>query len=341
MTLAVLFGVRTAVLGLTLLRRSVRPTSARQASALENRPSVGGRIAVTAAALATVVVSVVAVNLHSGPPQPDAFYDAPEALPDTPGALLRTEPYEGNIPDGVSAHRILYTTTDSSGRPALASAVLAVPDTAEGPIPLIAWGHGTVGVARGCAPSIGADAISTVGIPMIDLVVERGWAVVATDYTGMGTRGDFPYLVGVGEGASILDSIRAAHDFDDATFADCTVIWGHSQGGHAAEWAGMMAPDYAPDLDIAGTAALSPASDPQAMAQRVADRPEGAGTSLRTKGTSRTCARDIPVTFAAYPDRTHMGVLDADSPLMNDLFPWTDDRFTGREAADTCLAPAG
>lgn len=278
---------------------------------------------------------------------------------------------------------------------------------------------------------------------MIDLVVDRGWAVVATDYTGMGTRGDYPYLVGVGEGASILDSIRAAHAFDDATFTDRTVIWGHSQGGHAAEWAGMMAPDYAPDLDIAGTAALSPASDPQAMAQRVADRPGGAGTSLAisfvadaysraypedlsleqtitpaarplvreaasrclsqtdtiatvlaglalsrdrpmlraspTEGpladrleqnvargpwaaplfigqgvddevvpidqneryVAGLCARDIPVTFAAYPDRTHMSVLDADSPLMSDLFPWTDDRFTGREAADTCPAPAG
>ena len=40
-----------------------------------------------------------------------------------------------------------------------------------------------------------------------------------------------------------------------------TVVWGHSQGGHAALWTGQLAPTSAPELDIAGVAALAPASN--------------------------------------------------------------------------------
>lgn len=39
------------------------------------------------------------------------------------------------------------------------------------------------------------------------------------------------------------------------------MVWGHSQGGNSALWAGMRAPAYAPELKLAGVAALAPASD--------------------------------------------------------------------------------
>ncbi|UQE74099.1 lipase family protein [Gordonia sp. PP30] len=45
------------------------------------------------------------------------------------------------------------------------------------------------------------------------------------------------------------------------------MIWGHSQGGHAALWAGQIAPRYAPGLTVKGIAALAPASDLYALAQ--------------------------------------------------------------------------
>ena len=58
----------------------------------------------------------------------------------------------------MKAYRILYTTTADDGVPALASAVLAVPSAATGSVPLVAWAHGTNGIARACAPSLGPDA---------------------------------------------------------------------------------------------------------------------------------------------------------------------------------------
>jgi len=32
--------------------------------------------------------------------------------------------------------------------------------------------------------------------------------------------------------------------------SDDTVVWGHSQGGHAALWTGILAPTYAPEIAI-------------------------------------------------------------------------------------------
>lgn len=42
----------------------------------------------------------------------------------------------------------------------------------------------------------------------------------------------------------------------DARYA----VWGHSQGGHAALFAGQLAPTYLPDLPLVGVAALAPAT---------------------------------------------------------------------------------
>jgi len=39
------------------------------------------------------------------------------------------------------------------------------------------------------------------------------------------------------------------------------VVWGYSQGGHAALWTGIVGPRYAPDLEILGVAAIAPATN--------------------------------------------------------------------------------
>nr|WP_244960745.1 lipase family protein [Pseudoclavibacter chungangensis] len=165
----------------------------------------------------------------------------------------------------------MYATTDGEGAPALASAVVAYPTAAptDGERPVLAWQHGTTGVARSCAPSVGADALTELAIPGISRAIERGWAVVATDYPGQGTHGAYPYLVGEGEGRATLDGIRALRAIDDAHASEHAWIWGHSQGGHATLWAGQLAADYAPELDVLGVAALSAASDPLALASRI------------------------------------------------------------------------
>ncbi|GAB7189516.1 hypothetical protein NUM3379_02220 [Kineococcus sp. NUM-3379] len=449
LVVAFVFGVRTAASGLSLLRRSAVPGRHRP---LVEDPSPhrlrrpGPRWASTAVVLVLAATTLaVSTQLRQGIPVLDGFYDAPEDVPGEPGQLLRVEPYDGDLPPGLSARRILYTTTADDGVPALASAVLAVPSTGPGtatgrPVPLIAWAHGTVGVARACAPSLGRDAISTEGMPAMDSLVRHGWGMVATDYTGQGTEGDFPYLIGQSEGRSVLDAVRAAHQVGETDLgvglAPQAVIWGHSQGGHAALWAGQLAPTYAPDLDVVGTAALSAASDPLALAQVVTAHPGALGASLGVSfvlaaysrtypdvsladatpaartlvreaaarctsepGTvvtvltgvavsrdtpilaqdpstgamgrrlrqnvatgpwatplflaqgstdeviparlqddyvARLCAAGHPLRYTRYPDRSHMGVLEAGSPLNADLEQWTLDRFAGAPSQDDC-----
>src|SRR5690606_2378075 len=105
------------------------------------------------------------------------------------------------------------------------------------------------------------DGLEAGAMMIQDQVVEQGWAIVATDYTGLGTEDPHPYLIGEGEGRSVLDAIRAAQELADVNLAEETVVWGHSQGGHAALWTGQLAPTYAPDLEIVGVAALAPASN--------------------------------------------------------------------------------
>jgi pimeloyl-ACP methyl ester carboxylesterase len=39
------------------------------------------------------------------------------------------------------------------------------------------------------------------------------------------------------------------------------VVWGYSQGGHAALWTGIVGPRYAPELEIRGVAAIAPATN--------------------------------------------------------------------------------
>ncbi|HLT83207.1 MAG TPA: lipase family protein, partial [Phototrophicaceae bacterium] len=58
-----------------------------------------------------------------------------------------------------------------------------------------------------------------------------------------------------------LDAVRASRELAEAQLGDRTVVWGHSQGGGAALWTGAMSAEYAPELDVAGVAALAPASD--------------------------------------------------------------------------------
>jgi len=175
------------------------------------------------------------------------------------GMLLRSEPFTRAVPEGGRAWRILYVTT-RSGKFATASAIVVVPTQPTGnPLAVIAWAHGTTGIAAGCAPSLLSKPFDNV--PDFPAVVRAGWAYVGTDYPGLGTGGGHSYLVGEDAAAAVLDSVRAARQLQDANLSDRVVVWGHSQGGNSALWTGMRASALALELTILGVAALAPASD--------------------------------------------------------------------------------
>ncbi len=281
---AVLFGARTLVFGLALLWRAsqaVRSGTRPDDAAAPDRPAPNGpwrRFGRTLGAVVTVLAAALALvlsgRLDAASPQVDAFYDAPEDLPDRPGVLLRHEPFAREVPDGARAWRILYTTTRGE-EIAVASGLVVVPDaapaTSAAPAahPVIAWAHGTTGFATQCAPSLLPEPFTAGALPALDEVMAQGWALVATDYIGLGTEGPQPYLIGEGEGRSVLDAVRAARELPEASLAAETVVWGHSQGGHAALWTGQLQPGYAPDVPLAGVAAMAPAADVVAVARNL------------------------------------------------------------------------
>lgn len=287
LVIAGLFGARTLFFGLgriwyaLVVARAGRamPAASARRTVFQRWMRVTG--AVLSLALA-VAAAGIGAQLRTGSPQLSTFYDAPADVPQTPGTLLKSEPFATAVPAGAKAWRILYTTTKGDGTAALASAVvLTSTKPANGPRSVITWAHGTTGYAPNCAPSNLSQPFSSGALPAMEQIVANGWVLVATDYTGMGTKGPQPYLIGEGEARSVLDAVRAAKALDaeqDAlSMAESTVVWGHSQGGQAALWTGGLAPSYAPEVKISGVAAMAPASD---MIGLVENMPNIAGGSV-------------------------------------------------------------
>ncbi|HWY49865.1 MAG TPA: alpha/beta fold hydrolase [Chthoniobacterales bacterium] len=192
---------------------------------------------------------------------PDAFYDPPSDLRHQPGALVRNEPLKDVIlPAGMRGWRILYATTVDDSTPATAVATVFAPtDSPAGPRPVVAWEHATTGLLQKCMPSL--LSAPTAGIPARDRIVMAGWVVVETDYSFTEKGGPHPYLIGEGEARATLDAVRAARQMSELTLDKRVVVWGHSQGGHAALWTGIVAPRYAPDIEILGVVAIAPAAN--------------------------------------------------------------------------------
>jgi pimeloyl-ACP methyl ester carboxylesterase len=190
------------------------------------------------------------------------FYTPPDPLPPgAPGDVIRSEPSRLVLePSGqlgaimATGTRIMYRSIDARGNPMAVTGTYFEPYNdwpGEGPRPLIVYGPGTQGQGDQCAPSRQFNQ----GIhwsPWLDLafnyeelfvatMVARGFAIVMTDYQGLGTPGLHTYVNRVAEGP--------------------LAFWGYSQGGGAAAAAAELAPSYAPELHVVGTYAGAPPAD--------------------------------------------------------------------------------
>lgn len=272
LVVAVVFGARLIMSGVVDLwtRARRRNDAARPAADRPRRRWGRTVIAVVSVGLA-VTTAVVTVPLREGSTVVDDFYAAPRDLPDAPGQLVRAEPFTAGIPNSANGWRILYTTTGVDGRVRVASGIVAVPKEGDGRWPVVDWNHGTTGFAQHCAPSLQERGMWSGAMYILPTLIREGWAVVSTDYIGLGTEGPHPYLVGPPSATASLDAVRAAKRLTEADLGARTVVWGHSQGGGAALWAGALARDYAPDVWVQGVAALAPASDPAALVQNISD----------------------------------------------------------------------
>ena len=190
----------------------------------------------------------------------DAFYTPDASIPAQPGKLIRTmtQPADTSLTEAGQAMRLLYSSTNGLGdakTPVAVSGTLFLPkgEPPAGGWPLIAWAHGTVGVADVCAPS--NRPRSERDTKYLNHWLTQGYAVVASDYQGLGTPGGHPYLATRPAAYSVLDSIRAVQGDPALNIGKPVVLVGQSQGGGAAFATAGEAATYAPELDIRGTVA--------------------------------------------------------------------------------------
>ena len=281
LVVAVVFGAMLIMRGisdlwLTLRRRREGRRAAGPAAVAKPPRRRWGRAAVAVLSVtAATLFAVVTAPLHEASTVVDEFYAAPRSIPDQPGQLIRAESFTREVPQDAEAWRILYTTTGMDGRIRVASGLVTVPTPSKkrgrGPWPVIDWNHSTTGFAQHCAPTLQERPFWSGGLYPVKKVLKEGWAIVATDYIGLGTDGVHPYLFGEASARASLDAVRAARQLEEANLSPATVVWGHSQGGGAALWTGAFAKQYAPDVWIRGVAAFAPASDPPALVDHVSE----------------------------------------------------------------------
>ncbi|WP_110207972.1 alpha/beta fold hydrolase [Nocardioides daejeonensis] len=214
-----------------------------------------------AGGLCLVLVAGLVIWLATkGDPQrtpPETFPGASE-----PGDLVSVGPPVGkqNV-KGFETRRIVYLTQDREGKVREASAlVMAATDGAVKTQPILAFAHGTTGIAESCAPSEDLDRLQFAANTLVAMA-QQGTVVVAPDYAGLGTPGPHGFLVGKAAAQDMLNAIRATRQMPDLQVSKKALVWGQSQGAHAALWTGMLAPDYAPDIKLLGVAATAPPTD--------------------------------------------------------------------------------
>jgi pimeloyl-ACP methyl ester carboxylesterase len=196
------------------------------------------------------------------------FYKPPKKLPQRHGTLIWARKAGGLVPLANAKYTklVLYSSRTPKGAKDAISGSVSVPKgkPPKGGWPVITWAHGTTGVADVCAPSRDfAGTPNPTGETYINndlnAWLAAGYAVLRTDYQGLGTPGKHPYLIGTSEGRSVLDIVAAARQLDPK-IGKRYLIAGHSQGGHAALFAAGLASRWQPKLKLRGTVAFAPAS---------------------------------------------------------------------------------
>lgn len=191
-----------------------------------------------------------------------SFYTAP-APSANKGDLLRYRTAVVNLGNGAPAAQawnVLYRSTDAVGQPNVVSGTVIVPATSwsgTGARPMIGYAVGTHGLAQGCAPSLQMARGSDYEAANIAAALKAGYAVLVSDYPGYTTGSTPTYLVGKAQGQAVLDLFRAASLVPGAGLSASAkaAIWGYSQGGQSAAWAGELKSSYAPGVNLVGIAA--------------------------------------------------------------------------------------
>ena len=190
---------------------------------------------------------------------------------DVPGTLISAQAIAPPKDVQALTWSVRYVSTDPFGKRIEATGMVFAPVSAARTRNVVVWAHPTSGVMPECAPS----RRSGPGYPWIaglEPLLAAGFVITAPDYAGLGTRGVHPYFIGPSEARAVADSVRAARSIEAAHAGNRYIVWGHSQGAHAALWSAMLPPAYAPDITLVGVAAAAPPTNLAANVARASDR---------------------------------------------------------------------
>lgn len=206
----------------------------------------------------------------AGAPQPIAKIDTEDSGPGTllSATTMPTLDAKFLVPN-IRAARIYYRSSNGDTNLfTVVSGSVFIPsqEPPEGGWPVVAMGHGTVGINNECAPSL-SDNLDGMA-PSVQWLVLHGYAVAVTDYEGLGSKGIHPYLDARTAGRNMIDSVRALRHTFPGAISDRWAALGHSQGGAAAWAADEQAANYGPELHLVGAVAMAPAADVSGMVDK-------------------------------------------------------------------------
>ncbi|WP_433717282.1 lipase family protein (plasmid) [Nocardia sp. CA-084685] len=186
----------------------------------------------------------------------DDFYSTPADLESTaPGDVLRSRPMPPIFAVVASVTQLQFHSTDSLARPIAAVATVLTPPNHRPDSPIFVWDHATNSLGPRCAPSqamwsTDPDVVMR-ETPALDPILALGWTVVIPDHLGP----DSAYGAARMGGQITLDAARAAVRFEPLHLNNSPIaLAGYSGGGMSAAFAAAMAPTYAPELRIVGSA---------------------------------------------------------------------------------------
>ncbi|MGB8406980.1 MAG: lipase family protein [Mycobacterium sp.] len=195
-------------------------------------------------------------------PQPIATADLSGTGPGTLVSAVTMPDFSRNLKTTqMNAARVVYRSTEGdTGQPTVVSGSVFTPTGPPPPAgwPVIALGHGTLGIDEPCGPSLSPTLLGNVDA--VAKFVKAGFAVAVADYQGLGAPGVHPYLDSRTAGRNIIDAVRALKN----TFPEVSGrwgAWGGSQGGGAVWGAAEQVSSYAPEMPPVGVVALAPAAD--------------------------------------------------------------------------------
>ena len=309
-----------------------------------------GLLAVAGLTTALLLTPLTSHAAMTGPSDM-AFYDPPVIASGQPGELIwqrETSVDLGADAPAVRAWNVLYHSTDAVGNPNQVTGTVLVPAAdwdGGGERPLISYAVGTHGLSQRCAPSLQMAQGTDYENANLRAALSAGYAVVITDNPGY-TTGDTPsYMAGKAQAHAALDIIRASTQLLDSGIHTATraAIWGYSQGGQTASWAGERWQEYAAEINLVAIAAGGTPADFFETAPYL-NASTGSSFLLQTViGLNSQYPDQIDLEHRANAEgKVEIAKVTADQCVFDTLFSYMNkdlaDYTEGNTALDTLLA---